>query len=158
MRDPAISDQIANATTVRVLSVLTNKPDETLTNLQAAFLAGSENGETILKLASRVQHIITVSRDEALSIARNTMGFILSKVRFDGAISSGLTHKKWLCTNCPIFGHGLAGVEYKKPIPISEPFIVNGMQLMYPRDFMSEHIDECIDCECMCIASLAVVK
>jgi hypothetical protein len=146
---PDIPAVLAGEDTFSILRALRVEGNAIL-ELQRSLVEGSSAGETIPKLADRVQAITKVDRGQAVRVARNVIGFVLSKVRWEQAVSVGMTHKTWICpSNCPIFGHAQASERYSDPIPLSEPFIVNNVPLMYPRDFLSGHIDECVDCQCM---------
>jgi len=135
---------------LNLLRLLTGRADEILFTLQASLVSGMAKGERALDLASRVETNITVDRSEAVSIARNYVGFAVVRVRWEESLQIGFTHKTWLCgKTCPILGHGVAAERYRTPIPIMDPFIVNGIPLMYALDFLSGHPDQCIDCQCM---------
>jgi len=154
MGSSAIRETLTSHDTLEVLRVL-NVEQKLRLDVQQALLEGSDAGETILELADRVEELTESDRRQCVRIARNVMGFVLSKARWEQAVSVGMTHKIWLCApNCPIFGHGQAAQRYATPIPLSEPFIVNNIPLMFARDFLSGHVGECIDCECMMITKL----
>ena len=114
---------------------------------------GTENGEEYRKLASRVQSVIQVDREKAISIVRNVFGAVLSEDRFLGLLQSGFPHKKWICPAKPIRelgGHRAAGRKYtRKPCPMEEPFLVNGVPLRFPHDYTTGHPEECFGCQCL---------
>ena len=113
-------------------------------------------GDTILEMASRVQRLLGDDRKYALRIARNVVGAVLSESRFLQHLSTGATHKIWLCSRNPgqqLPGHAEVEARYRdNPCPIDEGFVVNGFRLRFPRDYLSGRPDDCIDCECLAIA------
>jgi hypothetical protein len=136
---------------LQVLRMLTGRPDAIVITLHRSLLAGMRKVESAIDLTDRIQASISIDRMQAHSIAENFMAFIFSRNSWERLHGIGLG-KTWLCgPQCKIPGHPAACKKYRDPIPLDEPFIVNGVPLMYPRDFLSGHIDQCRDCQCLLI-------
>jgi HK97 family phage portal protein len=126
--------------------------DQTRKLLQRNLQQGIDGGESINQLADRVQSVMGNRRAAAVGVARNAVGESLSSARHSGARSAGQTHKRWLFSR----GDGQRRPEHvaaervyaSDPMPIDEPFIINGSELMYPRD-PSGPAAEVINCQCV---------
>ena len=142
-------------TEVAMSFLLTGQSERTRTAILNCLQEGCESGEDYRKLASRIEAIVICDREKALGIARNVVGAVLSESRFLSHLASGVTHKEWVCPARPIreiAGHRQAERKYaKRPCPISEPFLVNGVRLRFPGDYMAGHPEECIGCLCMAL-------
>jgi len=118
---------------------------------------GCENGEEFRRLAGRVQEITPTDRKQAIEVARNVVGAVMSESHFLSVLSAGLTHKKWVCPARPareLGGHRQAEQRYSRhPCRIEASFVINGVSLRFPRDYTSGHPEECIRCQCLAIAS-----
>ncbi|MFA4945745.1 MAG: hypothetical protein WC789_13740, partial [Lentisphaeria bacterium] len=85
---------------------------------------------------------------------RNAVATSLSKARQEGHVAGGFTHKIWLHSRGPgvrRLSHVAAEAEYRAtPVPISDPFVVEGESLMYPRDPAGSP-GNTINCQCLSI-------
>lgn len=117
---------------------------------------GLSAGEDVRKLADRVQAVMGNRRAAAMSVARNSVGQALSSSRHAGHLAAGMTHKGWIHSRGPGDrrpGHIEAEHRYMpEPIPLTQPFIINGVPLMYPRDFSAGRPAETVNCQCLQIA------
>ena len=136
------------------LDYLTGANVDILQNLQISLAQGSQGGENIRKLGTRVQTILDTDRLSAMVITRNIVGYVLSKSRHESVIDAGLKYKIWLHTEaCKCPGHDAVWKFYENsPIPILEPFVVNDTLMQYLRDFSCTHPKECVGCQCLMIA------
>ena len=150
--NPAITAEIQGEA-VRLSTLIDNASRRIL---RRSLTSGLTAGEDIRRLADRVQSVMGNRRAAAMTVARNTVGQTLSASRHRGHLAAGMTHKWWLHSRGPGErrpAHVAAeGVYAKNPIPLGERFIVNGKGLLYPRDFSSGHVDECVNCQCVQIA------
>lgn len=151
MADPIIKAVWESSGVIDVLGFLTGADASILQALQATLVEGGQCGEDVRKLASRVQIVIDMDRTSAMLITRSAVGYVLSRARHESAINAGMTHKTWLhAPACHCEGHAEADAAYKEdPIPIRDPFLVNGQLLQYPRDFNCERPQECVGCACL---------
>ena len=119
---------------------------------------GLADGEGVRELADRVQGVMQNRRKAAITVAQNYVGQVLSRSRDDGAHAAGMTHKSWLHSRGAGVrrpAHVAAERQYAAdPIPIAEPFLVNGARLMYPRDTAGPPA-ETINCQCLQIYTRA---
>ena len=150
--NPAITEAL-NRETVRISTLIDSR---TRNILRANLREGLEAGEDARKLADRVQGVMGNRRGEAMGIARNAVGQTLSQARHEGHLAAGMTHKMWIYSRGPGErrpAHIEAEARYAAdPCPISEPFEIDGVYLMYPRDFSSGHPEETVNCQCLQIA------
>jgi uncharacterized protein with gpF-like domain len=149
LSDPRITRAMANST-----ALIASKIDDRTRQIVRRQLAeGVEAGEDFRGLADRVQSVMGNSRAAAMGTARNAVGGVLSCARHAGAVDAGMTHKYWLHSRGPGErrpAHIAAELEYRSaPIPIAQPFVVNGVSLMYPRDFAAGSPAETVNCQCM---------
>jgi hypothetical protein len=152
MVDSDIARIWRDSQTLNALTFLTSASLDVVQTLRSALLEGSEVGEDTRRLTTRVQRILDTDRDSAFLITQNTLGYVLSRVRYEGAIEAGMTHKAWNsgAAGCPCEGHDAASRVYtQKPIPIEDPFNVNGILMQHPRDFSCERPSECVGCQCL---------
>lgn len=123
-------------------------------HLRESLVNGLGEGESVNQLADRVQAFMGNRRGSALVQARNAVGQSLSKARHTGHVAAGMTHKTWIYSRGPgdrREAHIAAEAAYAKPIPLAQPFVINGERLMYPRD-TSGSPAEIINCACLKIA------
>jgi len=144
--------EILSRETVRVA---TRIDDTTRALLKRQLSAGLEAGEDYRKLADRVQGVMGNNRSRAIMQARNAVGQTLSIARHEGHLASGMTHKIWIHSRGPGLrrpSHVAAESVYRSaPVPIDQPFMIDGYALMYPRD-PSGPPEEIINCQCLQIA------
>ena len=113
--------------------------------VNAEVLQGIIQGESMQKIANRLQNVTEMNRTSAIRNARTTVTSAENKGRFDSyqkAESDGLILEKfWLAfyDKRARTWHKEAGKDYSedKSIPVSEPFIVDGEKMMFPGD--NEH-------------------
>jgi len=151
MRNPAIDRALAS----EAVRVSTRLHDRTRRLLKTSLQEGLDAGEDVRRLASRVRAVMGGERAQALQIARNTVGQVLSAARQDGAVDAGMTHKVWIHSRGPGVRRPLhveAEGRYRlSPCPIHAPFEVGGAELMYPRDFSAGRPDQTVNCQCLAI-------
>lgn len=115
---------------------------------------GLEAGEDIRLLADRVQTFMGNRRASAMVVARNAVGQTLSMARAEGRAAAGMTHEIWLHSRGPGDrrpAHVEAERHYRRePKPIGQPWIVNGVELRYPRDPAGPP-GEIVNCQCLAI-------
>jgi len=154
MSSGAITSAMASDS-VRISTLVDNK---TRQHLKRTLMEGIDDGEGIRKLTSRVQEIMGSSRRSAMVTARNAVGQSLSRARHAGHKKAGMTHKTWLHSRGPgerREAHVAAESRYAgaNAIPLDEPFVINGIPLMYPRDFASGSPAETVNCQCLQLAA-----
>jgi len=144
-------------TELAIRFLMPQESDRTRTAILNCLQEGCENGEDFRRLASRVQAITPVNRKQAVDVAHNVVGAVLSERHYLSVLSAGLTHKKWVCPARPtreLGGHRQAEQRYSRcPCPVEDLFVVNGASLRFPRDYTSGHPEECLGCQCLAIAS-----
>jgi hypothetical protein len=153
MTNPRITDALSKET----VKIAGRIDDRTRLTLRASLQEGLAAGEDVRKLATRVQAVMGTRRGQAMATARNTVGQVLSMARHEGQRAVGMTHKLWIHTRGPEAeprpAHVAAeGYYAAHPCPIDEPFVINGVALMYPRDFSSGVMEETMNCQCMTIS------
>jgi len=147
--DPRILEGL-RSDQVRVSTLVNNRTREML---RAQLAEGLEGGEGIRELATRVQGVMQGRRAQAYSIARNSVAQANSHARYVGR-QSYATHEIWVSSRGrgkrrP--GHVSAETFYRQnPKPVGEPFVINGVQLRYPRDPAGPR-GEIINCECIAV-------
>jgi hypothetical protein len=152
LSDPRILRAIASESVV----ISTRVDGTTRRILRNQLSEGLANGETLRELTDRVQSVMGNRRDAAWSTAANSIGQSLSISRNEAQRDSGATHKGWVYSRGS--GHRRpAHIEAERvylasPIPFDEPFMINGQALMFPRDFASGAVDECVNCQCLQVA------
>lgn len=150
------SPRIVQAIRSDALRVSTLVDNYTRQLLRDHLAQGVAAGEDVRKLADRVQAVMGNRRAAAMSVARNSVGQALSSSRHAGHLAAGMTHKGWIHSRGPGDrrpGHVEAEGRYMpEPIPLTQPFIINGVRLMYPRDFSAGRPAETINCQCLQIA------
>jgi HK97 family phage portal protein len=123
---------------------------------------GIAKGETTQQLADRVRGVFKdLDYGEAQRIAQTETNMAYNSARHDSMLDAGIEYKAWLSSHGPNVrpAHALAEDDYSEggdpgPIPIDEPFLVDGEELMYPGD-PSGSAGNVINCQCI---SLAVQK
>jgi uncharacterized protein with gpF-like domain len=152
---PAIQASLASDA-VRVSTLIDRY---TRDRLKVSLAEGLQEGETIRELATRVQTFMGNRRASAVVIARNAIGQTLSRARHEGHKATGMTHRIWIHSRGPGErrpAHVAAeGYYTEHPVGMDEPFVINGVRLLYPRDFSSGHPEETVNCQCAAIAKRA---
>jgi hypothetical protein len=135
------------------------KTGETAYNqLDTAVKAGMEAGETTSQLADRVKGVFNdLQKYEAKRIAMTEIGAAYGDARHQAMVDAGIEYKSWLSSHqeCPPGRqeHRDAEEQYTdEPIPVDEPFIVDGEELMFPCD-PNGSADNIINCHCIQLAA-----
>lgn len=124
--------------------------------LNTALQAGVDQGETTDQLAGRVKAVFnSLTNAEARRIAMTETSAAYGFSRHHAMKDAGIEYKAWLTSGGGNVrdAHAQAGEDYppSKPVEISEPFIVDGEELMYPGD-ESGSPGNVINCHCIQIA------
>ena len=127
--------------------------------LNTALGEGIELGETTDELASRVRGVFNdLSKGEAKRIATTETAMSFNFARDSTMKAAGIEYKAWLTSKGPNVreAHQQAEDEYGEhgttgPIPVDEPFIVDGEPLMYPGDPHGRP-GNVINCQCIQLA------
>ena len=96
------------------------------------------------------------NRARALRIARTQTAGAVSTGRHAGMVAAGCELKGWITSGDAEVreSHRDAGIKYARGIPVQEPFIVNGIALMYPGDPAGPPA-EIVNCRCVSVARRA---
>ena len=123
--------------------------------LNTALQAGLEAGETSDELAGRVKGVFNnLQNFEARRIAMTETSAAYGFSRHEAMTDAGVEYKGWLSSHGPTVreAHAAAEEQYgDSPIPLDEPFIVDGEELMYPGDDAGSP-SNVINCHCIQIA------
>ena len=151
----AISFELVDAQTVKDLSLAGNKsflPYKKLDpakdipwnmqNINAEVLQGILQGESIPKIAKRIQNVENINKVSAIRTARTAVTTVENQARQETAeklVEMGTIVKKvWLSVGDKRTRswHLAASRDYSesKAIPVDEPFIVGGEKMMRPGD------------------------
>lgn len=124
--------------------------------LKTALDEAARAGESMDKITDRVRGIFNdVSKFEARRIAMTETGATYGFSRDKAMKEAGVEYKTWLTSHGPNVreAHQMAEEKYgANPIPVDEPFIVDGEELMYPCD-SSGSSGNVINCQCVQLAS-----
>lgn len=131
--------------------------------LNSEVLQGILQGESMDKIAARFQKVQDMNAESAIRNARTMVTAAENGGRldsYDQAEKDGVVLEKyWIKTNDSKTRdwHAQAGIDYSKEnsIPIDEPFIVDGEELMFPGDGSSASGHNIYNCRCS-IASKVV--
>lgn len=151
-----VSFEIVNARAVKELSMNDSKfflPKKELDpkkdipwnmkRVNAEILQGIYQGESIDKMADRLMRVGVANETSAIRAARTIVTTVENKARQDAAekaTEAGVIMRKvWLTVsdNRTREWHAQAGEDYgtkDQAIPIDEPFLVNGEEMMFPGD------------------------
>lgn len=120
-----------------------------------SLVEGLNEGDTLKELSARVRAEFNHLSDyEAKRIALTETGAAYGAGRQQAMEDAGVQFKSWLSSHGPNVraAHRAAEIQYAaQPIPVDEPFIVGGEQLMYPGD-PSGSPGNVINCQCIQIA------
>lgn len=148
-----ISFEMANAQTVKDLSLAGDKmlykskkldPQKdipwNMRKINAAMLQGVLQGESIPKIAKRFMDVGVSNEVSAVRAARTMITAVENKARFESAKraekAGAIMGKIWISVSDERTRpwHAQAANDYAKPIPMDEPFIVNGEKMEEPGD------------------------
>ena len=122
---------------------------------------GVTAGETQAQLAARVKAAFDdITTGQAQTIARTEVNVAYNTARQEAIAGAGIEYKAWLSSHGPHVraGHAQAERDYiDAPIPVDDPFIVDGEQLMFPGDdSMGASLGNIINCQCIQLAARKV--
>jgi hypothetical protein len=120
-------------------------------SLESGFEAGKNTNEIADDLRAEFN---ALSKYEARRIAMTETGAAFNFSRDAAMRGAGVQYKKWLSSHGPNVrpAHEAAEAAYAaNPIPITEPFIVGGEELMFPGD-ENGSAGNVINCECISLA------
>jgi len=142
-----------------VSGVKLSKVNQTTRNRVARQLTeGLGKGESLQQLTDRVAGVLSPNklggRKRALSIARTQTASAVSTGRHESFRHATVSGKSWITSGDDHVrdAHRTAGVTYAKPIPLDQPFIVDGESLAYPGD-PSGSAKNIANCRCLEIAA-----
>ena len=138
---------------------LTGVPQEVYDRVKASLEEGLNAGDTQAQLASRVKGIFNDIADGAAhTIAMTETSAAYGAGRAESMKQAGVQFKAWLTSGNGNVraSHLQAGLEYPydRPIPVDDPFIVDGEALMYPGDDAGS-AGNVINCHCVSVAVAA---
>lgn len=119
-------------------------------------LQGIVQGESIPKIAKRLKNVTNASEGSAVRAARTIVNGAENKARHDAAENAAskgvIMGKCWVATNDNRTRdwHAQAWADYgdkSNAVPIDDPFIVNGEEMMYPGD-KSASASNVYNCRC----------
>ncbi len=117
---------------------------------------GIQNGETTAELAGRVKQVFNkLSDGEARRIAMTETNSAYNFSRHETMQEVGIDYKAWLSSHGPTVRPAHAAAEdyyIDAPIPVDEPFLVGGEELMYPGD-PNGSPGNIINCQCVQLAA-----
>ena len=133
---------------------LSGVADEVHAKIMRELEEGLNAGETMKQLADRTRAAFNEIEDgRAKTVATQETNTAYEFARREGMKQAGIERKAWLHSQ-NIEGareeHLAAGEEYADGIPLDQPFIVMGEELMYPCD-PDGSPENTINCHCVCI-------
>ena len=131
---------------------LAGVPREIYDQVKSSLETGLKERENIAQLSARVRsEFNSISKERATRIAMTETAAVYGHARDTAMRSAGVQYKQWLNSGLPNVrpAHVKAGLQ--KPIPIDEPYIVDGEKLMYPGD-ASGSPENVINCHCVSVA------
>lgn len=134
---------------------LKDVPQAVFDRIKATLDAGLKAGESTAQLSARVKSEFNALGDlEAKRIALTETAAAYGFGRAESMRQAGIQYKAWLTSgNANVrAAHEQAGLDYpaERGIPVDEPFIVAGEELMYPGD-ASGSARNVINCHCVSI-------
>jgi hypothetical protein len=131
---------------------LKDAPAEIFDRVKAALSAGLEAGDTHAELAGRVKAAFNEIADgRARTIALTETGAVYGAGRDLAMREAGVQFKRWLTSgNATVrAAHAEANGQ---TVPVDEPFVVDGEQLMFPGDSAGSP-GNVVNCHCVSIAT-----
>jgi hypothetical protein len=138
---------------------LSGVPQDAWDRVRDSLAEGLDAGDSTAQLAARAKKIFNHLGDtEALRIAQTETSAAYGTGRHEAMREAGVQYKAWLTSGNDNVreSHRLAGLTYSPdtPIPLDEPFVVDGEELMHPGDD-SGSPGNTINCHCVQIAVAA---
>lgn len=129
--------------------------------LNTSLEQGLQAGESTADLTDRVKSVFNaLTSGEARRVALTETNMAYNTARHDAMTDAGIEYKAWLSS------HGLtvreahsAAEDYyiAAPIPLEDPFIVGGEELMFPGDdSLGASLANLINCQCIQLAAQPV--
>jgi hypothetical protein len=129
--------------------------DTAAAQLKTAWEESVAKGENVDELAARVKVVFNdLGKYEARRIAMTETCALDGFARHEGMVGAGIECKSWLSSHGPNVRptHEAAEAKYEAhPIPVDDPFIVGGEELMYPGDEAGS-AGNVINCQCIQLA------
>jgi hypothetical protein len=126
--------------------------------INTALVNGFEEGKSIADITDDIRGVFNnLSKFEAKRIAMTETTSAFGFARDEAMKQAGVQYKSWLSSHGPNVREAHADAEDRyeeSPIPVDEPFMVDGEELMYPGD-PDGSAGNVINCQCV---SLAVAK
>ena len=134
---------------------LAGVPQDVFDKIRASLQAGLDAGESTADLAKRVKaEFNSIADRDALRIAQTETSAAYGTGRQEAMVKAGVQFKAWLTSgNANVReAHQLAGLTYPADggIPVDQPFIVDGEELMHPGDSTGS-AGNVINCHCVSI-------
>ena len=135
---------------------LAGVPDSIFEKIRATLQEGIDAGDPTADLAARVKaEFNSLGATESMRIAQTETSAAYGYGRQAAMVKAGVRYKAWLTSgNANVReAHQLAGLSYPVDggIPVDEPFIVDGEELMHPGDSAGSP-GNVINCHCVSIA------
>lgn len=129
----------------------------TFEKLKSSLAEGLKDGDTHAELVDRVKEVYSGATEaRAETIATTETNIAVNSGRFEGMQEAGVERKGWQATNLEGVRpeHLQAELDYQdEGVPLDEPFIVAGEELMHPGD-PSGSAGNVINCRCFTFAIL----
>jgi SPP1 gp7 family putative phage head morphogenesis protein len=132
-------------------NLLAGVPDEIHQSVERQLDEGMAAGESRGDLSNRIRSLFNdMSKGRADTIAQTETGGAYSFARNEGMKDTGVKNKRWLASpdDRTRISHAEADGQ---TVPIHEPFVVEGEELMYPGD-PNGSAENTINCRCVCVA------
>jgi SPP1 gp7 family putative phage head morphogenesis protein len=125
--------------------------DEIFEKIKNTLAEGIRDGDTMQQLADRVKtEFNAIDKEDAMRIASTETGAAYGTARQEAMRQAGVTNKQWLTSGLPNVRPAHRAAE-GETVPVNEPFVVGGENLMYPGDSSGSPWNV-INCHCVSIA------
>jgi len=138
-------------------NLLSGVPDEVHQSVEAQLDEGLKAGESKGELSARIRSLFNdMSKGRADTIAQTETGGAYSFARDEGMKETGVAQKRWLSApdDRTRISHQMADGQ---TVPINEPFIIQGEELMFPGDSSQASADNVINCRCVSVSVLSPI-
>jgi len=136
-------------------NLLKGVADEVHQAIENEVKAGLDKGETISEMAKRISgKFEEISQGRATTIASTETGAAYGFGRQEAMGAAGIEFKRWLTSHLPTVRDAHAEAEDdpdNQMVPIDEPFMVGGEELMFPGDEMGSP-ENTINCHCVALS------